>query len=83
MSSLEQSVAVDYYKILGVPKNANAKFICAQYIHFNIATVNYPSPIILHSNIKIPTKLTVASQKLQKLLTCSMTVFNHLYSRKA
>ena len=40
MSSLEQSVAVDYYKILGVPKNANAKFICAQYIHFNVATVN-------------------------------------------
>ena len=40
MSSLEQSVAVDYYKILGVPKNANAKFICAQYIHFHIVTVS-------------------------------------------
>lgn len=40
MSSLEQSVAVDYYKILGVPKNAHAKLICAQYTYFDIVTAN-------------------------------------------
>ncbi len=31
MSKLEQKIAVDYYKILGVPKNATIQQICSQY----------------------------------------------------
>jgi curved DNA-binding protein CbpA len=31
MSTLEQKIDVDYYKILGVPKNATIQQICAKY----------------------------------------------------
>jgi curved DNA-binding protein CbpA len=31
MSSLEQEVDIDYYKILGVPKNATIQQICLKY----------------------------------------------------
>jgi hypothetical protein len=83
MSSLEQPVAVDYYKILGVPKNAHTKLICAQYIHFDTATVHLPSPITPRSNIKILMKRIVALQRLRKPSTCFMIVLNELRSREA
>lgn len=46
MSSLEQKIDVDYYKILGVAKNATIPQICAKY--HEIALANHPA--LQHSN---------------------------------
>lgn len=36
--SLEQQIDVDYYKILGVPRNATLQQICARYAFYHSAT---------------------------------------------
>lgn len=38
MSSLEQQIDVDYYKILGVPKNASVQQICSKYNFIHAVT---------------------------------------------
>ena len=46
MSSLEQKIEVDYYKILGVPRDATIPQICAKY--HEVALANHPA--LQHEN---------------------------------
>ena len=82
MSGLEQQTDVDYYKVLGVPRNATIHQICAQYPLSHLATAILHSPAILHCNTKTPMPPTNASPRQLKLSTSSTMVALHSFSRK-
>lgn len=74
--------SLDYYAILGVPKDATKVDICRAYAPINLDTRPWPCSSIPISNIRILTKLTRSSYSSPKPLISSTMVRVPLHQTK-
>ena len=74
MSSLEQSISVDYYKLLGVTRHSTVQEICAKYHRLHAGTATWHWPTTPPCSTTTPTPPTNVSPRQPRPSTSSTTV---------